>query len=69
MVEIPGMDMFRYDRDNGHVNGTVKLRGGGISCYIRKELKLNVSICSKGRHQNSLSVTTDKPQRMTNVGD
>ena len=23
----------------------------------------------KGRHQNSLSVTTDKPQRMTNVGD
>ena len=23
----------------------------------------------KGRHQNSLSVTTKKPQRMTNIGD
>ena len=26
-------------------------------------------ILNKGRRQNSLSVTTNKPQRMTNVGD
>ena len=25
--------------------------------------------CNKGRRQNSLSVTINKPQRMTNVGD
>ena len=50
LVEIAGMDMFRYDRDNGHGNGTVKLRGGGFSCYIRKDLKLNASICAKYSH-------------------
>ena len=26
-------------------------------------------VCCIGEHQNSFSVTTDKPQRMTNVGD
>ena len=40
MIDIPAMDMFRFDRDNNVVAD--KTRGGGVSCYFRKDLKLNV---------------------------
>ena len=33
-----------------------------VLCVLRNN-------ATKGRRQNSLSVTTNKPQRMTNVGD
>ena len=45
LVEIPNMDLFRFDRDKGRNNGTVKLRGGGVSCYIRRELSLSITLC------------------------
>ena len=46
--------------------------GGGALCRL-SIYKMTMSHAScrlfKGRRQNSLSVTTNKPQRMTNVGD
>ena len=39
------MDVFRYDRDNGINNGIEKVRGGGIACYVRKGMKLNIILC------------------------
>ena len=43
-----------------------KLRQLNISKVVKRG---DVRIHSKGRGQNSLFVTTNKPQRMTNVGD
>ena len=45
LVSIPAMDLYRYDRDMGVGNGIKSLRGGGVACYIRKDLNLNTSIC------------------------
>ena len=45
LVSIPAMDLYRYDRDMGVRNGIESLRGGGVACYIRKELNLNGSVC------------------------
>ena len=37
MIDIPSMDLFRYDRNT-------KSRGGGVACYISRNLKINVSV-------------------------
>ena len=47
MIDIPGMDMFRFDRDNN--SAIDKTRGGGVSCYFRKDLNLMFS-----HYRNSL---------------
>ena len=41
---------------------------GVITSQEHSSKVLNESL-TKGRHQDSLSVTTNKPQRMTNIGD
>ena len=46
MIDIPGMELFRWDRQNGYVNGVSKSRGGGVACYVNKELQLDVHIVS-----------------------
>ena len=44
MVEIPGMYLFRWDRQNGSINGVSKMRGGGLLCYISKKLQLDCHV-------------------------
>ena len=44
MIEIRGMDFFRWDRQNGISNGVSKTRGGGVSCYINKKLQLDCHV-------------------------
>ena len=46
MIDIPGMDIFRLDRQNGYVNGVSNSRGAGVACYVNKELQLDVHIVS-----------------------
>ena len=53
MVAIPSMDIFRYDRDNGTVDGLSKTRGGGVACYIRNDLKLHVTVVGALTHIGS----------------
>ena len=43
LVEIPSMNLFRYDRDNGKLDGSV-------ACYVNKTLKLKVNIISNFTH-------------------
>ena len=50
LVEMPCMDLYRLDRDKGRHDASVKTRGGGVACYINKDLKLNVSINSEYSH-------------------
>ena len=44
MVDIVGMDLFRWDRHNGIMNGIQKTRGGGVACYIKKDLQLDCHV-------------------------
>ena len=44
LVSIEGMDLYRWDRYNCIPNGVHKTRGGGIACYINKELRLDCQI-------------------------
>ena len=55
MVHIPGMDLFRLDRNSGNT----KKRGGGVACYINKKLNLDCHLL----HQ--LSQTNDDIEVMT----
>ena len=47
MIEIPGMDLFRWDRHNGIINGVSKIRGGGVACYVSKKLQLDCHVMKK----------------------
>ena len=46
MIEIRHMDLYRWDRQNGLLNGVTKARGGGIACFINKDLHLDCHVLS-----------------------
>ena len=61
LVEIPCMDLYRFDRDNGLCDGSVKTLGGGVACYIHRDLKLNASVQPDYSHIcNSIEILTLK---------
>ena len=60
MIAIPGMDLYRWDRDNGAANEAVKKReGGGIACYVNKKLGLDCQLIP------NLSKTSEDIEVMT----
>ena len=59
MIEMKGMDLFRWDRHNGIANGVPKSRGGGVACYIKKDLQLDCHVLP------NLTLTTCDIELMT----
>ena len=62
LISIPGMDLHRWDRDNGSANEIVKKRGGGVACYISKKLGLDCQLLP------SLSKTSEDIEILTVFG-
>ena len=44
MVDIASMHLYRHDRVSSPIDGSIKSRGGGVACYIRKDLKIITNV-------------------------
>ena len=46
LLSIRNRKLLHWDRSNGYSNGVTKSRGGGVACYIRKDLAPSACILS-----------------------
>ena len=44
MIDLPDMNLYRWDRHNGRPNGVTKTKGVGFACYINNNLNLDCHI-------------------------